>query len=84
MLPSEAAADPLIAELRGNHLYCVDWYRMPFYPGAFELAPYNMSEDDPRYQGFFKRYGGIVGLPTDIDIARLPDAAEIVRRHIQA
>ena len=61
MLPSEAAADPLIAELRGNHLYCVDWYRMPFYPGAFELAPYNMSEGDPRYQGFFKRYGGIVG-----------------------
>lgn len=84
VLPSEAAADPLIAELRGNHLYCVDWYRMPFYPGAFELAPYNMSEDDPRYQGFFKRYGGIVGLPTDIDIARLPDAIEIVRRHIQA
>ena len=83
ILPSEAAADPLIADLRGNHLYCVDWYRVPFYPGALDLSAYGMSEDDQSYREFRARYGGIVGLPTDIDIERLPEAVEIVRRHVR-
>ena len=64
-------------------LYCVDWYRMPFYPGALDLSAYGMSKDDPRYRAFRARYGGVVGLPTDIDIARLPEAVAIVRRHIE-
>lgn len=83
VLPSEEAADPLIAELRASGLYCVDWYRMPFYPGALDLSAYGMSKEDPRYRAFRARYGGVVGLPTDIDIARLPEAVAIVRRHVE-
>ena len=56
---------------------------MPFYPGALDLSAYGISEDDQSYREFRACYGGIVGLPTDIDIERLPEAVEIVRRHVR-
>ena len=54
---------------------------MPFFPGASSLEAYGTSEADPRYQGFRRDYQGVVGLPTDIDPAKVQQAIEIVKAH---
>ena len=82
ILSSEPQARELIDDLRSRGFYCVDWYRVPFYPGATDLAAYNMSETDEAYRSFRETYGGIVGLPTDLDPSRQKDAVEIVLRHL--
>ena len=55
---------------------------MPFYPGATELSAYGVSEADQAYRDFRSTYGGIVGLPTDLDPSRMAEALEIVRGHL--
>ena len=55
---------------------------MPVYPGATDLAADNLSETDEAYRSFRETYGGIVGLPTDLDPSRQKDAVEIVLRHL--
>lgn len=82
LLGTEEAARELIGELRARGFYCVDWYRVPFYPGAADLSAYGTSESDEAYRRYRETYGGIVGLPADLDPTRLPEALEIVRRHL--
>ena len=81
LLPSEGEADELLQDLRANGFYAVYWYRMPFFPGASSLEAYGTSEADPRYQGFRRDYQGVVGLPTDIDPAKVQQVIEIVEAH---
>lgn len=82
VLSDEPRARALIDDLRSHGFYCVDWYRVPFYPGATELSAYGVSEADQAYRDFRSTYGGIVGLPTDLDPSRMAEALEIVRGHL--
>ena len=84
VVASEARADALRAALAAEGLYCVAWYKMPFFPGATDLAAYGMSEDDPAYRAYLRDYAGTVGLPTDIPPERIPRAVELVRATLGA
>ena len=57
----------------------MDCYRLPFYQGATELSAYGVSEADQAYRDFRSTYGGIVGLPTDLDPSRMSEALETLR-----
>lgn len=65
--------------LMGRGLYSVDWYYQPFYPGVVDIRPYAISKDDERYQAYLKTFGGVVGLPTDIDPERADEVIDIVK-----
>ena len=80
VLPNEGLSNSVRADLAASGFYAVDWYRMPFYPGAADISRYGVTEQE--VYAYKTAYAGTIGLPCDVAPDRVDDVVSILRERV--